>query len=314
MIGRFITKDFKVIKLNNLITNKTYYNNRIICRMRIETDSKTNTISYVPEEGTHSATVILIHGLGDSADGLSDLADKWSRQLPYIKFIVPTASSRSVTLNGGMHMNAWYDIVGLDDRSSNSCDGIDDSVNRIRDFLSTEHSNGLPYSRMALAGFSQGGAMSLFTGLQLPEKDQKLAGLLVMSGYLPGSSRFKLTEGFESTPILHCHGTADPVVRFDWGKKTQDGISKFGVTDYELKSYNGVGHTITMEIVHDAEIFIKKILPYDISYIVKAKDPKDMSVKELLKAIKSNGLASKAIGLSEKSEYIKLLEDYYKSK
>ena len=69
--------------------------------------------------------------------------------------------------------------------------------------------------------------------------------------------------------MFHCHGSSDPVVRFDWGKKTKEGISNRGLLEYELKSYNGVGHTITMEIVNDAEQFLKRILPYDVNYIIK---------------------------------------------
>jgi hypothetical protein len=76
-------------------------------RMRIERDSATNTVTFHPNDGAHSATVILMHGLGDSADGLSDLGESWSRQLPHVKFILPTAENRPVTLNGGMKMNAW---------------------------------------------------------------------------------------------------------------------------------------------------------------------------------------------------------------
>lgn len=181
--------------------------------MRVERDGNSGTLTIHPADGTHSATVILMHGLGDSAEGLSDLAENWMLALPHIKFILPTASVMPVTLNGGMPMTAWYDIVGLDDRASESCNGIEASVQRVRDILSSEHSNvGMPYSRMMLAGFSQGGAMSLFTGLQLPDTEQKLAGLMVMSGYLPAASQFKLTAGFESVPVRHVHGSADPVV------------------------------------------------------------------------------------------------------
>lgn len=194
--------------------------------MRVETDGNTGTVTYYPTEGKQSATVVLIHGLGDSGEGLSDVAATWSQTMPHVKFILPTADQRPVTLNGGMRMNAWYDIVGLDDRASESCDGIQQSVERIRSILANEHSNGLPYSRMVLAGFSQGGAMSLFTGLQMPEADQKLAGLLVMSGYLPGASQFKLTSGFEDIPIFHCHGSMDPVVRPQWATMTQSGLKE----------------------------------------------------------------------------------------
>lgn len=77
-------------------------------RMRIERDGATNTITYHPPDGSHSATVVLMHGLGDSGDGLADLAEEWGKQLPHVKFILPTADQRPVTLNGGMRMNAWY--------------------------------------------------------------------------------------------------------------------------------------------------------------------------------------------------------------
>lgn len=83
-----------------------------------------------------------MHGLGDSGDGLADLAEMWAKKLPHVKFVLPTADQRPVTLNGGMRMNAWYDIVGLDDRSSESCDGIEASVERIKTILHNEKNLG----------------------------------------------------------------------------------------------------------------------------------------------------------------------------
>lgn len=182
---------------------------------RVESDSNTNTVSFLPDEGSHCASLILMHGLGDSADGLSDLGEFWSSKLPYLKVVLPTAPRMSVTLNGGMLMNAWYDIVGLDnaDRDNDTCEGITDSVARVRELVAAENALGIPNNRIILAGFSQGGAMSLFTGLQMEDESQKFAGLIALSGYLPASKQFKLTSGLETTPVLHCHGTADPVVR-----------------------------------------------------------------------------------------------------
>lgn len=209
-----------------VLSIRTFYTARASFRqMRVETDGSTGTVIHYPDDGRQSATVVLIHGLGDSGEGLSEVASTWSQLMPHCKFILPTADQRPVTLNGGMRMSAWYDIVGIDDRASESCDGIQQSVERIKAILANEHASGLPYSRMVLAGFSQGGAMSLFTGLQLPA-DQKLAGLLVMSGYLPGASQFKLTPGLETIPILHCHGSMDPVVRPQWAAKTQSGLKE----------------------------------------------------------------------------------------
>ena len=79
-------------------------------KMRIERDGS-DTVTIHPDEGHHSATVVLMHGLGDSADGWQSMAEQWASVFPYIKFILPTAPRRPVTLNGGMPMPAWYDIV-----------------------------------------------------------------------------------------------------------------------------------------------------------------------------------------------------------
>lgn len=94
----------------------------------------------------------------------------------------------------------------------------------VKSIIEAEVNIGVRPNRIVLAGFSQGGAMSLFTGLQLPP-ELKPAGLLVMSGYLPGASKFRLTPGFEDVPVLHCHGTSDPVVQYSWAEMTQAGIT-----------------------------------------------------------------------------------------
>jgi predicted esterase len=98
--------------------------------------------------------------------------------------------------------------------------------------MEAEAALGIPYNRMALAGFSQGGAMSIYCGLQLPP-EQKPAGLLVMSGYLVGGSSFNLTPGFEDVPVLHCHGSADPVVQYAWAQKTRDHLISLVTSNLE---------------------------------------------------------------------------------
>lgn len=107
------------------------------------------------DESKQSALIVISHGLGDSAEGFADVAEHLSKVMPYCKFILPTAPTQPVTMNMGMAMPSWYDIVGLDERSNEQCKGINESRATIHNILQKEHeSNGLAYSRMILMGFS----------------------------------------------------------------------------------------------------------------------------------------------------------------
>ena len=233
--------------------------------------------------------------------------------MPHLKFILPTAPTQPVTMNMGMAMPSWYDITGLDERSNENCKGIQESQNRIVDILRQEHETmQLPYNRMVLAGFSQGGALSLFTGMQL---SQPLAGILMMSAYLPAAKQFQITSGLHHTPILHLHGDADPLVTLAVAQKSKTLVTnEKGATDYEMKVYPRLAHSVNMQELADAKQFLLKVLPPDSSCKVVLKDPSTMSIKELKAAIRKAGLSHKAIGLVEKHEYVKLVQDHRQSK
>ena len=265
------------------------------------------TVTLLGDPERHCATVILMHGLGDSAEGWEDSAQMLSSQLPHVKFILPTAYQMPVSLNGGFQMNAWYDIKGLSAESSFDCPGIEESRDRIIAIMDAEAAAGLPYNRIVLAGFSQGGAMSYFTGLQLPS-EKRPAGVVVLSGYLPKGNTFVLTPGFENVPLLHCHGIADAVVGYAWGQKSIEHVRSSGLVAADFKSYPGLGHGANAEEVADVLSFLSKTVPFDESCVVKPKPFKDMSVKELKQAITKRGLTAKARGLSEKHELVNLLE------
>ena len=250
-----------------------------------------------------------MHGLGDTADGFSDVASMWSRQLPHVKFVLPTAPTQPVTLNMGMPMPSWYDIKGLSERTNEECDGIGASNARILKILQDEHSStGLPYERMVLSGFSQGGAMSIFTGLQMPP-DKKLAGVLVMSGYLAGAGQFTLSAAGAATKTLHCHGTADPMVNYGMATKTRDLLLEGGHGEYELRPYEGLVHSVSVEELQDGLEFLKGVLPDDPECKVKEKEVEEMSVKELKAAIRKGGLGKEAVGMTEKRELVELLKN-----
>ena len=227
--------------------------------------------------------------------------------MPHVKFVLPTAPSNPVTMNMGMSMPSWYDITGLDERSNENCNGLDRSVSTITNILDNEHTTtGLPYQRMILAGFSQGGALSLFTAFQLP---QTVAGIVCMSGYLPAAKKFRILPGNEDIPVLHCHGTQDMVVAYPLAQKSKTKIQELGCTNYTIQSYP-IGHTVDMKELADVLKFLKERLPPDETFKIKVKDANEMSVKELREAIKKAGLSHKAIGLMEKPEFVQLLQNY----
>jgi lysophospholipase II len=233
--------------------------------------------------------------------------------MPYCKFILPTAPTQPVTMNMGMSMPSWYDITGLDERSNENCKGIEDSYQRILDILDNEHTTySLPYSRMVLAGFSQGAALSLFTGYQCP--NGPLGGIVSMSGYLPALAKFNIRSELKSTPTLHCHGTQDMVVQYKMATKTQSKlVDELGVTNYTLKQYN-IGHTVSIDEIHDVTKFLLQIVPNDPTYTIQLQDPLTMSVKQLKDAIRKAGLSQNAIGFMEKREYVQLLQDHRSGK
>jgi lysophospholipase-2 len=318
MIGRFLRRrpslSFQLQLLALIVPRSTsaafHSSSNMSPSFTTERDGE-GTITVSPKnEADQSGLVVICHGLGDSAEGFSDVAESLAQQMPYLKFILPTAPTQPVTMNMGMPMPSWYDIVGLDERANENCKGIDEARARLAGILEREHvATGLPYSRMMLAGFSQGAALALFTGMQLPLPHQKLAGIVVMSGYMPAASQFKLTPGLEDVPILHCHGTQDPMVKFALAEKTKAKVLECGATDYTIKSYP-IQHTVSPEELAHVSEFVKKVLPSDDTCKIQLKDPSAMSVKELKAAIKKANLGAKAVGFMEKSEFIRLLQDH----
>ena len=113
------------------------------------------TITVSPRnEAEQSGLVVISHGLGDTAEGFADVAEQFASQMPWLKIVLPTATTQKVTMNMGMAMPSWYDIVGLDERSSENCAGIEESQARIAEILQKEHdATGLPYSRYVIVLF-----------------------------------------------------------------------------------------------------------------------------------------------------------------
>ena len=161
--------------------------------------------------GPAMASVILMHGLGADAGDLQPLPPAFG--LPaglHVRYVFPSAPRMPVTINMGMLMPAWYDIRSIGPGGQDE-PGIRRAGAWLDELIAREVARGVPVSRIVLAGFSQGGAMALFTGLRHP---QALAGLVCMSGYLLLSETLdqEAAAANRTVPIFLAHGTADPMV------------------------------------------------------------------------------------------------------
>lgn len=217
-----------------------------------------------PAKVAHTATVIFLHGLGDSPLGWSFFAEEAVRQnrLQHVKFVFPAAPNQPVTLNFGMTMPSWYDIkelgnvIGQQDE-----DGIFASVDRVKQMIKEEINAGIPANRIVIGGFSQGCAISLATSVLY---DTTLAGVVGLSGYLPLHDKLVSLKSSanDNTPYFLGHGTADQVIKFEYSKLTRDYLkTKYGRTNVEWHSYENMVHTANDAEIEDVFKFLEKIIP-----------------------------------------------------
>lgn len=175
---------------------------------------------------THS--VIWLHGLGaDGNDFAPIVPELVSPTWPALRFVFPHAPVRPVTVNGGMPMRAWYDIVGVDLVSRQDESGMRASIASVDALIARENERGVPTHRILLAGFSQGGAIALAGGLRHGET---LAGVIALSTYLPlqGSFAAERSAANAQTPIFWGHGTGDPIVPLTRGVSSRDLLQSLG--------------------------------------------------------------------------------------
>jgi len=176
-----------------------------------------------PAKGEHKATVIWLHGLGDSGEGFLPVASQLA--LPEelgIRFVFPHAPVQPVTINGGMAMRSWYDIKSMDlDKRADEA-GVRESAAKVEQLIKQELNNGIAADKIILAGFSQGGVISLHLAPRLP---QKLAGVLALSTYMCVPEQ--LTEEAQQTglSVFMAHGRQDDVVPHSAGRSAFDVLS-----------------------------------------------------------------------------------------
>jgi phospholipase/carboxylesterase len=182
----------------------------------------------VDAPSTHQATVIWLHGLGDSGNGFAPIVP--ALNIPDtlgIKFIFPHAPVRPVTVNNGMAMRAWYDIKSMNFNDRADLVGVKESAAQVKALIEAEIASGIPASKIVLAGFSQGGVISYYLGCRFP---QTLAGIMTLSTYMADGESLgdERSEASLSTPIFAAHGRFDDVVPVAMGKAAFTQVEALG--------------------------------------------------------------------------------------
>ena len=175
------------------------------------------------------AAVIVLHGLGADGNDFVPVAHELElAAVGPVRYVFPHAPTRPVTINGGYVMRAWYDILGLDSSQLREDErGLRESQVLVEALIAREKARGIAAERIVLAGFSQGCAMALMTGLRHRER---LAGLVGLSGYLPLAAKTDAErhDANSHTPIFLAHGTVDPVIPIARARQSRDALVAMG--------------------------------------------------------------------------------------
>jgi phospholipase/carboxylesterase len=205
-----------------------------------------------------TATVIVLHGLGADGNDFVPLVDEMDlRAVGPVRFVFPHAPIRPVTINGGYRMRAWYDIAnaGPDRREDET--GLRESQREVQALIARERERGIAAKRVVLAGFSQGCAMTLLTGLRHGER---LAGLAGLSGYLPlaANTAAERSAVNRDVPMFLAHGRDDPVVEYPRGVASRDALLALGYPvewhDYPME------HSVCAEEIADLNRWLERVL------------------------------------------------------
>lgn len=199
-------------------------------------------------------SVVWLHGLGaDGHDFLPIVPELQRDGWPGVRFVFPHAPVRAVTINNGVRMRAWYDILDLgftDGSGTRKVDdaGVAESVAQVEALVANEVARGIAPGNVLLAGFSQGGAVALATMLR---RAQPLAGVIALSTYLPGAHAAEgvLAPGATTQPVFMAHGRMDPVVPFQAGEASAARLRQLGFA-VDWHAY-AMPHSVCAEEVRD---------------------------------------------------------------
>jgi phospholipase/carboxylesterase len=215
-----------------------------------------STVEIHPES-EHKYSVIWLHGLGaDGHDFEGLVPDLHLTAKAHIHFIFPEAPIQPVTINGGMSMRSWYDILEMSLDRKVDIGGIYQSASLIEPLIRQEINKGIPSNNILLTGFSQGGVIALHTGLRYPDQ---LAGIIALSTYLPTVEQLNTERSAanNATPIFMAHGIIDPIVAVESGKAAFDKLKSM---NYNIKWHDYLmEHSLCAEEIQHISMFINSI-------------------------------------------------------
>lgn len=215
--------------------------------MRYQSIESEDAVVLAPSEPANAA-VLWLHGLGADGYDFVPIVEELRLSAPLsIRFTFPHARPRPVTINNGYVMRAWYDIKVLGATGQEDDTGIRESEALMRQAIEREIQAGIPADRIVIAGFSQGGAIALQTGLRYPKR---LAGILALSTYLPlrATVEKEANAATRDTPILMCHGSRDGVIAQQIGEMSRDILTQLGYA-VQWRSYPMEHQVCAQEIV-----------------------------------------------------------------
>lgn len=204
------------------------------------------------------ASVIWMHGLGADARDFEPAVPMLQFATgPGVRFVFPNAPVRPVTVNGGMKMRAWYDLVSMDRVGPEDEAGIRASGADIEALILREHERGIAADRIVLAGFSMGGAMALFTALCYREK---LAGVVALSTYVPIADvvAAEASATNHGIPVFMAHGQVDDVVPFNFARSSRKRLHEMGY-DVEWHEYP-IAHSVIPEELQHVKAFLQRVI------------------------------------------------------
>ncbi len=207
------------------------------------------------ERGTNpQASVIILHGLGASGDDFAPVCEQMDlRPVGAVRYVLPHAPMRPVTINNGFVMPAWYDILALGGPAREDEAGLRASQAIVESLIAREVERGVAPSRIVVGGFSQGCAMALLTGLRHRDK---LAGIVGLSGYLPLAEQTasERSDANRDTPIFLAHGRFDPMIALPRALASRDALIALGC-DVRWHEYP-MQHSVCLPEIEDLQRFL----------------------------------------------------------